>query len=58
MLSSEIFSLNVSKEPYNGRAILPDFALDRVNDAIYLVRQDARLAYINNKACEMLGYNY
>ncbi len=58
MLSSEIFSLNVSRNPDNGRAILPDFALDKVNDAIYLVGKDAKLAYINNKACEMLGYKY
>lgn len=58
MLSSDIFSLNVSKNSHEGRAILPDFALDRVNDAIYLVRQDAGLVYSNNKACEMLGYKY
>ncbi|WP_338562031.1 PAS domain S-box protein [Erwinia sp. E_sp_B01_3] len=58
MLSSEIFSLNVSNNPDDGRTILPDFALDKVNDAIYLVGKDARLAYINNKACEMLGYKY
>lgn len=58
MLSSEIFSLNVTKNSHDGRAILPDFALDKINDAIYLVAQDACLAYINNKACEMLGYKY
>ncbi|WP_067705444.1 MULTISPECIES: PAS domain S-box protein [unclassified Erwinia] len=58
MLSSEIFSLNVSKISLDARAILPDFALDKVNDAIYLVGQDSRLVYINNKACEMLGYKY
>ncbi len=58
MHSPEIFSLNVNRNSQDGRSILPDFALDKVNDALYLVGPDARLAYINNKACEMLGYKY
>lgn len=58
MFSSDIFSLNVAKDSQESRTILPDFALDRINDAIYLVSRTGQLAYINNKACEMLGYAY
>lgn len=32
------------------------FAVDRARDAIFLVRQDAGLAYVNEAACRSLGY--
>ncbi len=33
------------------------FALDRASDAIFLINADARVIYVNDAACAMLGYD-
>lgn len=38
-------------------ANLSDIALNRVHDAIYLIDCDLRIKYVNDKACELLGYS-
>ncbi|MFC3395507.1 PAS domain-containing sensor histidine kinase [Brenneria rubrifaciens] len=36
---------------------LVDFAFSRIKDAIYIVNDDERFCYVNDAACQMLGYN-
>ncbi|MEE9296020.1 MAG: PAS domain S-box protein [Phycisphaerae bacterium] len=37
---------------------LTQFAVDHSSDAIYWVRADGRISYVNRSACEQLGYSY
>jgi PAS domain S-box-containing protein len=36
---------------------LTQFSLDRVSDAVFLTRSDARFFYVNDAACRLLGYS-
>ncbi|MGI0489394.1 PAS domain S-box protein [Pantanalinema rosaneae CENA516] len=36
---------------------LAQFSLDRVSDAVYLVKPDAQFLYVNEAACRSLGYS-
>jgi PAS domain S-box-containing protein len=37
---------------------LTQYAMDNTSDAVFLIRKDASIYYINKAACIMLGYNY
>ncbi len=39
------------------RQAVLDFALDRVQDFVYLIDEDARILYVNDAACRSLGYS-
>lgn len=34
------------------------FALDKINEAIFLINRDGKLVYVNEKACQMLEYSH
>ncbi len=38
------------------RQAVLDFALDRVQEFVYLIDEDARILYVNDAACRSLGY--
>mgnify|MGYP001810601095 CR=1 FL=1 len=37
---------------------LLDFALDQIQEALYLIGENAHFVQVNDKACEMLGYSH
>lgn len=55
---SEILYENTVKNADMNMIISPAFVLDRINDAVYLVNKELELVYVNNKACQMLGYTH
>lgn len=36
---------------------LSQFAMDHASDGIYMIDEDARILYVNDKACTLLGYS-
>lgn len=47
-----------NREAVEAKARLARFAVDHSADAVYWVRFDARIGYVNQAACRMLGYSY
>lgn len=52
-LSKEIAERKKSEQ----RNALLNFALDRVHEAAYLVNEHARILYVNEESCRVLGYS-
>jgi len=42
----------------NARLLLKKFAIDNIQDGIFLIDQKGRFNYVNNGACKSLGYSY
>ena len=53
----EIFANALERKHAEGALQLNQFLMDRAGDMIFLVRSDARFCYVNEKACDSLGYS-
>ncbi|OHD95812.1 MAG: hypothetical protein A2019_07585 [Sulfurimonas sp. GWF2_37_8] len=52
------FNLDISEQKYNERQLsLADLALNIITDAIYLINEKYKIIYVNQAACDMLGYS-
>ena len=53
----EIFANAIERKQAEENLRLNQFFMDRAGDMIFLVRSDARFCYVNEKACDSLGYS-
>lgn len=53
----EIFANALERKQADETLRLNQFFMDRAGDMIFLVRSDARFCYVNEKACDVLGYS-
>ncbi len=56
-LVSEIFVSALERKRVEERLRLTQFAIDRATDAVFWVRADANFQYVNDAACQALGYS-
>jgi PAS domain S-box-containing protein len=55
-LVAQIDDIDQSKRDEEEIALL-NFAINRINETVYLVDKDSRFKYVNDKACQTLGYS-
>jgi diguanylate cyclase (GGDEF)-like protein/PAS domain S-box-containing protein len=52
------FNLDISEQKkLQENLLLKEFALDKINDAVYLIDENAMFHYVNEAACHALGYS-
>ncbi|WP_263831755.1 PAS domain S-box protein [Sulfurospirillum oryzae] len=52
------FNLDITEQKKaKENLLLKEFALDKINEAVYLIDKDAMFHYVNERACRDLGYS-